>query len=142
MSNFNATILNFFEKFDHQISHVIKFCYIFPECSEWENRLPNIKTWANRWYNFSENLRIVTLKLLELTRFLSTNLSIFFNFLLFWGRYDVEISTLTARAKSINRLVYANKYLKLQFIWFSLLHTHIFILALFKQYLYFSQSQQ
>ena len=37
---------------------------------------PNIKTCRNRWSNFSANLRIVSLKLLELTRFLSPNQSI------------------------------------------------------------------
>ena len=36
--------------------------------------LPNIKTCENGWSKFSENLRIVALKLLELTRFLSPNL--------------------------------------------------------------------
>ena len=35
------------------------------------NMLPNIKTCENGWSNFSGNLRIVALKLLELTRFLS-----------------------------------------------------------------------
>ena len=40
----------------------------------------NIKTWANGWSNFSENLRIVALKLHELTRFASPNQSISFNF--------------------------------------------------------------
>ena len=33
--------------------------------------LPNINTCENEWSNFSENLRIVALKLLELIRFLS-----------------------------------------------------------------------
>ena len=41
------------------------------------NMFPNIKTCENRCSNFSENLRIVALKLLELTRFLSPNLSIY-----------------------------------------------------------------
>ena len=36
------------------------------------------------WY-ISENLRIVALKLLELTEFASPNLSIYFNFLWCWG---------------------------------------------------------
>ena len=34
------------------------------------NLLPNINTSENWWLNFSENLRIIALKLLELTRFL------------------------------------------------------------------------
>ena len=39
------------------------------------NMLPNINTIENVWSNFPENLRIVALKLLELTRYLSPNLS-------------------------------------------------------------------
>ena len=35
---------------------------------------PIIKTWSNGWSNFSEILRIIALKLLELTRFLKPNL--------------------------------------------------------------------
>ena len=34
---------------------------------------------------FSENLRIVALKLLELTRFLTPNISIYFHFVRYWG---------------------------------------------------------
>ena len=45
------------------------------------NTLPSIKTCENGWSNFSENLRIVALKLLELTLFLSPNLSIYDYFL-------------------------------------------------------------
>ena len=40
------------------------------------NMLPNIKTCENGWSNFSETVWIVVLKLLELTRFLSPNISI------------------------------------------------------------------
>ena len=47
--------------------------------------LPNIKIWGNWWSNFSENLRVVALKLLELTQFASPNLWIYFNFVRCWG---------------------------------------------------------
>ena len=47
------------------------------------NMVPNIKTNENGRSNFSENLRTVALNLLELTRFASPNLSIYFNFV--WG---------------------------------------------------------
>ena len=40
---------------------------------------PNINTCENGWSNFFENLIIVALKLLELTRFGSQNQSIYFN---------------------------------------------------------------
>ena len=46
---------------------------------------PNLKTCKNEWQNFSENLIIMALKLLELTQFASQNLSIFFNFVRCWG---------------------------------------------------------
>ena len=39
-----------------------------------QETLPNIKTSENGLSNFSENLRIVALKLLELTRFIVPNL--------------------------------------------------------------------
>ena len=45
------------------------------------NMLPNIKTYENVWSNFSENLKIVALKLLELTQFASPNLSMYFHFI-------------------------------------------------------------
>ena len=38
------------------------------------NMLSNVKTCENGWSNFSENFRIIVLKLLELTRFLSLKL--------------------------------------------------------------------
>ena len=44
------------------------------------NRMPNKKTHKNRWSNFSENLRVVAIKLLELTKFAASNLSIYFHF--------------------------------------------------------------
>ena len=42
----------------------------------WGNILPNIKSCEHGWSNFSENSRIVALKLEDLTRFLLPNLSI------------------------------------------------------------------
>ena len=44
------------------------------------NILPNLNTCENGWLFFSENLRIIALKLHELTRFASSNQSIYFNF--------------------------------------------------------------
>ena len=52
------------------------------------NMLPNIKTCENGRSNFSEKLKLVALILLELTRFLSQNLSIYFNFVRCWVRCD------------------------------------------------------
>ena len=49
--------------------------------------LPNIKTCGSGWSNFSENLRILALKLFRLTWFVSPNLSIFSYFLLFWTEF-------------------------------------------------------
>ena len=43
------------------------------------NMLPNINTCENGWSKFSANLRVVSLKLLELTQFAWPNLSIYFN---------------------------------------------------------------
>ena len=59
------------------------------------NMVPNIKTSENERSNFSENLRVIALKLLELTRFASLNLSIYFNFVWCWvhcdrGRFSVR----------------------------------------------------
>ena len=45
------------------------------------NMLPKINTCENGWSNFSANLRVVSLKLLELAQFAWPNLSIYFNFL-------------------------------------------------------------
>ena len=71
--------------------------------------LPNIKTCANWWSKFSENLKIVALKLFELARFLSPNLSIYkLSTLILYGvrvRCDVDIFKLTASAQSTNREV-------------------------------------
>ena len=53
------------------------------------NMLPNINTCENGWSNFSANLRVVLLKLLELTQFAWPNLSIYFNFLCAMPRDDV-----------------------------------------------------
>ena len=52
--------------------------------------LPNLKICENGWSNFSENLRIVALKLLELTRFLLPNISIYFYFVGYWGSVVTE----------------------------------------------------
>ena len=49
------------------------------------NMLPNINKCENGCWYFSENLRIVALKLLELAQFASPNLSIYFNFVWCWG---------------------------------------------------------
>ena len=51
------------------------------------NTLQNINKCENGWSNFSENLRIIPLKLLELTRFASPNLSICLNFLRCCGSF-------------------------------------------------------
>ena len=58
-----------------------------------QNMLPNINTCENGWSNFSANLRIVSLKLLELTQFTWPNLSINFHFLWAVPRDDVIEST-------------------------------------------------
>ena len=49
------------------------------------NMLPNINTCENGCSNFSANLRVVTIKLIELTQFASPNQSIYFNFVLVLG---------------------------------------------------------
>ena len=53
------------------------------------NMLPNINTCGNGWSNFSVNLKVVSLKLLELTQFAWPTLSIYFNFLCAVPRDDV-----------------------------------------------------
>ena len=57
------------------------------------NMLPNINTCENGWSYFSANLRVVSLKLLELAQFAWPNLSIYFNFLCAVPRDDVIEST-------------------------------------------------
>ena len=57
------------------------------------NMLPNIKTCENGWSNFLANLRVVSLKLLQLTQFTWPNLPINFNFLCDVPRDDVIEST-------------------------------------------------
>ena len=57
------------------------------------NMLPNINTCKNGWSNFSANLRVGSVKLLELTQFALPNLSIYFNFLCAVPRDDVIEST-------------------------------------------------
>ena len=74
------------------------------------NMLLNIKTFKNGWSNFSENLRIVRLKVVEIKVFLSPksrNLQLFTLILYGVGvRCDVDIFKLTASAQSIYRNVY------------------------------------
>ena len=55
----------------------------------------------NGWSNFSENFRVVAVKLFELTQFKSQNLSIYL-------RCDVDIFNLTAHAQSICRVDYGS----------------------------------
>ena len=55
--------------------------------------LPNINISENGYSNFPANLRVVSLKLLELTQFACPNLSIYFNFLCAVPRDDVIEST-------------------------------------------------
>ena len=57
------------------------------------NMLPNINTCENGWSNFLANLRVASLKLLELIQFARPNLSIYFNFLCVVPRDDVIEST-------------------------------------------------
>ena len=57
------------------------------------NMLPNINTCENGWSNFSANLRVVSLKLIELTQFAWPNLSIYFNFVCAVPRDDVIETT-------------------------------------------------
>ena len=57
------------------------------------NMLPNVNTCENGWSNFSANLRVVSLKLLQSTQFVWPNLSIYFNFLCAVPRDDVIEST-------------------------------------------------
>ena len=57
------------------------------------NMLLNTNTCENGWSNFSANLIVVSLKLLELTQFTWPNLSIYFNFLGVVPRDDVIQST-------------------------------------------------
>ena len=51
----------------------------------WANMLKNMNKCENGWSNFSENLRIVALKLFELTRFLSPNQFILMLYGVNWG---------------------------------------------------------
>ena len=78
------------------------------------NMLPNIKTFGNGWSNFSENMKIVALKLLVLTGFSSPNLLIYCTLLQFCAVLGVScyvhIFKLTASSQSICREVYALPY--------------------------------
>ena len=62
------------------------------------NMVPNINPCENEWSNISENLRVVAIKLFELTQFASSNLSINCNFSCDKGDFP---------SQSINREVYA-----------------------------------
>ena len=53
------------------------------------NMLPNLNTCENWWSNFSANLRVVSLKLVELNQFVWPNVSIYFNLLCAVPRDDV-----------------------------------------------------
>ena len=53
------------------------------------NMLPKINTCENGWSNFSANIRVMSLKLLELAQFAWPNLWIYFNFLCAVPRDDV-----------------------------------------------------
>ena len=55
--------------------------------------LNNINTCENGWSNFSANLRVLSLKFLELTQFAWPNQSIYFNFFCAVPRDDVIEST-------------------------------------------------
>ena len=67
------------------------------------NMLPNISTCENGCWYFSENFRIVALKLLEFTQLASPNLSIYYNFLSCREvRCDDDIFKPTAHARTIN----------------------------------------
>ena len=57
------------------------------------NMLININACENGWSNFSANLRVLSLKLLELTQFARPNLSIYINFYSSVPRDDVIEST-------------------------------------------------
>ena len=57
------------------------------------NMLANINICENGWSNFSANLKVVSLKLLKLTQFAWSTLSIYFNFLCAVPRNDVTEST-------------------------------------------------
>ena len=57
------------------------------------NMLSNINTCENGWSNFSTHIRVVFLKLLEITQFVWPNLSNYLNFLCAVPRDDVIKST-------------------------------------------------
>ena len=96
--------------FDHVTGTAIKLWHS-------EKMVANIKTIKNLLSNFLENLRIVTLKLVEFTQFLSQNLSIYGYlvwFCMLLGFSDVNNFILTASVQSISREVYALYYKKKQ----------------------------
>ena len=110
-SNFNDIVIKFSETFYHPLLHVFIFCNTFLRVTVlllcwlqaeskiqlvlllvliypyliWEGRRNSCNTCKNGWTNFSTNLRILVLKLPELTRFTSPNKSIYCNFVRCWG---------------------------------------------------------
>ena len=82
--------------------------------------LPNINTFENECWYFSENLKIVALNLLELTQLTSPKNINLLKFRMALGvRCDVDIFKLTDRAQSINSeslyVLYFVKVLSVQF---------------------------
>ena len=81
--------------------------------------LPNINIFENECWYFSENLKIVALKLLELTQLTSPKISIYFNSIWHWGSIVMSTFLLTAHAQYINSeslyVLYFVKVLSVQF---------------------------
>ena len=107
-SNFNAWFSTFLQ------NSSIHFCMLEfisdTACNRHSNEtltlrkhVTKYKTCKNGWTNFLENSRIVELNLLELTRFLSQNQSIYFKFERCWGPLCYKE---IFRAYSIRREVY------------------------------------
>ena len=98
------------------------------------NMSPNINTCENGWSNFSANLRVMSLNLLELTQFAWQNRSFYFNFLCAVPRDDVIESTrflmrplviippwvrpFVHNINSVHRLLYKSKVHGKSLIWF------------------------
>ena len=71
------------------------------------SKLVTINSWGNGFSNFSANLRVVTIKLLQLTQFTSPNLSIYLNFLPLWCTH---FKTNHACTDNLYREAYASLY--------------------------------
>ena len=80
------------------------------------NMLPNVNTCENGWLNFSANLRVLWLKLLELTQFACPNLSIYLNFLCAVPRDDVIESTRFLMRPTVNHSTMVETFLFVTFI--------------------------